>query len=193
MLSDENNPTIDFRPLITVLDGQITSALKTLPTILGRNFSSSQTLSATETLLYTKSVRGIQRPVERAMSRALTLGLLLEGVQGMVRFEFLPIELRPTTELENQFSMRQARVRELHSEGWITDEQAAEILTGTAQLCKNLSVESGTGYFAGAKDAAEDVQAGDSDQGTGANPRARERTGGGRAPRGQNLISLKRR
>lgn len=194
ILSDENNPTIDFRPLIEVLSQLITSSLKTLPTIMGYKFSSSQTIAATETLLYTKGVRGIQRPVERAVSRMLTLALLLEGTQGVVKFKFMPIELRPETELENQRAMKQARILELHSEGWISDEEAAEELTGESVLPPSLAVKSGDLRRGdSARQEAEEVQEGDSDSGTGSDPRARERSGGRRAPRGQNALTLIRR
>lgn len=194
ILSDENNPTMDFRPLVEVLSQLITSALKTLPTILGYKFSSSQTVAATETLLYTKSAQGIQKPVERAMSRTLTLALLLEGTQGIVRFEFLPIELRPETELENQRAMKQSRILELHSEGWISDEEAAEEITGDSVLPPSLAVESGDLRRGNsAKVEAQNIQEGDTDQGTGADPRARERTGARRAPRGQNTVIPLRR
>lgn len=186
MLESGSNPTVDFRPLIQAIDQLVITAMKTLPTILGRNFSSSQTLSATETLLYTKSVAGLQRLVERAMSRMFTLALLLEGSQGVVQFKFNPVELRPLSELENQWAMRQARVLELLSLGFVTDEDAAQQLTGSPTLPPTYTPLSGTGFYGGsAKNGADDTQAGDTDSGTGADPRAAERTGGGRAPRGQ--------
>jgi len=187
MLEAGKNPTVDFRPLVQVLDQQIVSALKSLPTILGRSFSSSQTLSATESLLYIKGAMGVQKPVARALSRLLTMALWLEGVQGFVRFKWKAIELRPLSELETYRSLRQSRVYELLSYGNITDEEAQEELTGSPYLPDGYVNLSGTRFRD--KDMGmgdRDRVAAEDEEGTGNDPRARERTGGGRSPRGDS-------
>jgi hypothetical protein len=183
MLETGKNPTIDFRPLIQVIDQQIVSALKSLPTILGRSFSSSQTLSATESLLYIKGAQGIQRPAAKALSRLLTMALWLEGVQGLVKVKWNDIELRPLSELETHRSIKQSRILELLSLGFITDEEAQEELTGSPYLPDGHVPKSGTGFRD--KDTGRDDRdtAGENGEGgSGGNPRARERTGGGRSP-----------
>lgn len=185
-IANKENPTIDFRPLIEVIDRQIIAALKSLPTILGRNFSASQTLSATESLMYTKSARRVQVPVEKMMSRILTLALLLEGRQGYVIFKYKPIELRPESELSQHRTMMADLYLKLLSYGFLTDTEAAELLTGTPTLPDTYQPLSGTRFYDNGLKAAvdrnvEDGQPIDS-------PRVREAEGEGRAPRGQNAL-----
>jgi hypothetical protein len=181
-IANKENPTIDFRPLIEVIDRQIIAALKSLPTILGRNFSSSQTLSATESLMYTKSARQVQEPVEKMMSRILTLALLLEGSQGYVLFKYRPIELRPESELSQHRTMEADLTLKLLSLGFYTDTEAAERLTGSPTLPAGFKPLSGTGFYeASLKGAADEAEKATTPPG-GKNPRADEKTGKGRKP-----------
>ena len=58
------------------------------------------------------------------MSRALTLAARLLGVDGFVKFSFMPINLRPEVELEAYKGTKQKRVFEALSFGLINDAQA---------------------------------------------------------------------
>lgn len=187
-IANKENPTIDFRPLIEVIDQQIISALKTLPTILGRQFSSSLTQSAVESVLFTKSARRVQSAVEKMLSRILTLALLMEGRQGYVLFKYKPIELRPESELSQHRTMMADLVLKLLSLGFITDTDAAEQLTGSPTLPPSFKPLSGTGFYdKNLKGAADDSTEDGKD---GENPRDKEKSGKGRAPRGQNSLSV---
>lgn len=58
------------------------------------------------------------------MSRILTLSVRLLGIQGYVKFEMDPIELRPESEREAYTMTKQQRILNLLSLGMYTDEQA---------------------------------------------------------------------
>ena len=92
--------------------------------------------------------RGIQRPVEEVMSRILTLAVRMYGVDTYVRFAFSPINLRPEDELEAFKTMHQARILEQLSEGFLTDEEAAQAL-GTGPRAPGAPPLSGTGFMRG--------------------------------------------
>jgi len=136
----------DYVPLLNALSGQHATSLKTSPSILGLRLSGSQSLSNTESLVFLKVARGIQKPVEEVMSRALTLATRLYGVDAYVKFKFDPINLRPEDELEAFKTMKMDRIFKLLSEGFITDEEAAQDL-GTGPRAPGAPALSGTGFM----------------------------------------------
>lgn len=138
----------DYVPLLNALSGQHATSLKTSPSILGLRLSGSQSLSNTESLVFLKVARGIQRPVEEVYSRVLTLATRLYGVDAYVKFEFESINLRPEDELEAFKTMQQERIFKLLSEGFITDEEAAHSL-GTGPRAPGAPPLSGTGFMRG--------------------------------------------
>ena len=118
----------DYKELLNALSGVLATSLKSHPSILGLRLSGSQSLSNTESLIFLKTARAAQVPVETFMSRALTLAARLYGADVYVKFRFTPIDIRPETELEAFKTMEQARILEQLSLGFITDEEAAELL-----------------------------------------------------------------
>ena len=125
MLSSQGEKA-DYTQLLEALNGLVASSLKSMPSALGlRIGKGSQSLSNTETLLYLKSVEALRKPVESLMSRALTMGARLTGEDVYVKFKFDPVELRPETELEAHYLMRQSRILDQLSLGFISDDEAA--------------------------------------------------------------------
>ena len=172
VLETKSNSTIDFRPLKEVIDQRIISGMKSLPTILGRQFGSSQTIGGVEALLYTKSVVSLQRVSEHLLSRVLTLALRLEGVAGTVAVKYKPVNLRPENELEAFKGLKQARILEQLSLGIITDEEAAIELTGNPYLPEGYVPLSGTGFYKNSSDPSKALNT--------RNPTAEESAGNGR-------------
>lgn len=117
---------LDYTPLLNVISGQYATSMKTPPSVLGlRLESGSQALGNVETLIFLKSAKAVQAPVEEVFSRALTLACRLFGADVYVRFQFDPLDLRPEIETEAFQTMRQQRLLELLSLGFLTDEQFA--------------------------------------------------------------------
>jgi hypothetical protein len=134
---------MDYKELLAALSGMLATSLKTHPSILGLRLAGSQSLSNTESLIYLKIAKAIQRPIEQLMSRAMTLAVRLYGSDSYVKFEFNEIDLRPDSELEAFKIMKQQRVLEQLSLGFITDEEAAEEL-GTGPRAPGAPPLSGT-------------------------------------------------
>ena len=172
VLEAKSNSTIDFRPLKEVIDQRIISGMKSLPTILGRQFGASQTLGGVEALLYAKSVTSLQAIAEQLLSRTLTLALRLEGKAGTVTVKYLPVNLRPENELEAFKGLKQARILEQLSLGFITDEEASIELTGDPYLPDGYELLSGTGFYKNSSDPAKTLAT--------RNPTAEEAVGNGR-------------
>lgn len=135
----------DYTQLLTAISGMLATSLKSHPSILGLRLEGSQSLSNTESMVFLKIAKGIQRPVEEVLSRALTLAVRLYGVDAYVKVKFNAINLRPEDELEAYRTMRQARILELLSLGLITDEQAAEDLQ-IGSLPEGYTLLSGTNF-----------------------------------------------
>lgn len=125
-----NGEKADYTALMNALSGNLATSLKTSPSILGLRINGSQSLSNTESLVFLKVAAALQKPVATVLSRAITLACRLYGVDVYVKFGFKPIHLRPELELEAFRTMEQARVIELLSLGFYTDDEASMILTG---------------------------------------------------------------
>lgn len=143
MLSDASSKS-DYTDLLESLNGLVATSLKSMPSVLGlRIGKGSQSLSNTETLLYIKQVEAARAPVEILMSRALTLAARLNGSDTYVKFKFNPIDLRPSNEIEAHKAIHQSRVLEQLSLGFITDDEASNLL-GTGFRDSGAPLLSGT-------------------------------------------------
>ena len=176
VLESKHNATVDFRPLKEVIDQRIISGLKSMPTILGRQFGSSQTIGGVEALLYSKSISSVQEVVATCLTRALTLCLRLEGHLGYVKVSYEPVNLKPENELETFRVLKQSRVLELLSLGFISDAEAAKELTGDPTLPKGFVPLSGTHFYEKKANVQDAAVAADSTR----NPTASEQAGRGR-------------
>lgn len=114
----------DYVPLMQQVSNMQATSLKAPPSILGIRSEGSQSLANSETLVYLKIAKAIQGPVSDLLSRALTLAVRLLGVQGYVKFEMDPIELRPDSEREAYKMTKQQRILSQLSLGMISDEHA---------------------------------------------------------------------
>ncbi len=123
-VKDIGGSKADYVPLLNQLNNSQATSLKAPPSILGIRSEGSQSLANSETLVYLKIAKAIQGPVIDLMSRVLTLSVRLLGVQGYVKFEMEPIELRPESEREAYKMTKQQRILNLLSLGIYTDQQA---------------------------------------------------------------------
>jgi hypothetical protein len=147
---------VDYTPLLNIISGLYATSMKTPPSAIGlRLESGSQALGNVESLIFLKSVKALQTPVEEILSRALTLSCRLLGHDVYVNFEFDPINLRPEEELEAFRTMNQTRVLELLSYGFISDEYAAHLLR-TGPRPSNAPELSGTMFTVSKSSGAED-------------------------------------
>ena len=138
-----------YTDLLESLSGLVASSLKSMPSVLGlRIGKGSQSMSNTETMMYLKSVETVRQPVESLMSRVLTLASRLQGEDVYAKFEFHPIDLRPTNEIEAHKAIKQSQILDKLSLGFLTDEEAALEL-GTNFRDSSLPPLSGTMFREG--------------------------------------------
>lgn len=147
----------EYEALQDMVNAKTATGTKAPPAVLGHG-AGSQNIASTETLLFLRYCEGVQNKINSIISRALTLGVRLMGVDAYVKFEFERIDLRPETELESFRAMKQSRILDQLSLGLITDEQASLALTG--QLPPPGAPKlSGTFFRKGAGGAEEDPAA----------------------------------
>jgi hypothetical protein len=152
---NNGNQSLDaeYKVLQGIANSKMATGAKALPSILGHG-SGSQNVSSSETLLFMKNATGAQMKLNEIYSKAFTLAARLFGEDVYVEFAYAPIDLRPETELESFRSMRQSRILEQLSLGFLTDDEASLELTGqlTPAGFKPLS---GTQFFNPPKAEAE--------------------------------------
>ena len=167
----------DYKDLLNTLSGILATSLKSHPSILGLRISGSQSLSNTESLIFLKIAAAIQKPVEKLLSRALTLAVRLYGMDAYVRFRFKDIDIRPESELEAFKLMRQDRILEQLSLGLITDDEAAELLeTGVRPV--GAPTLSGTFFHENRSNLADKVSPNQDPQGRALQPDTPNKGGG---------------
>ena len=130
------------------INGQISSGVKTLPSLLGRG--AYATSSSIEAMVYTQNITSLQGKLNQLYSRALTLALRLMNYDVIVDFKYVTPELRPDSELEAFKALKQSRILEQLSLGLISDEEASLMLTGDLPS-GNYTELSGTGFRDGTK------------------------------------------
>jgi hypothetical protein len=128
---NNGNVTLDkeYSTLQEMINAKLATGTKAPPAVLGHG-SGSQNIASTETMLFIRYCEGIQNHINSLLSRALTLAVRLLGFDVFVEFAFERIDLRPDSELEAFRAMKQSRVLEQLSYGFITDEDAGLMLTG---------------------------------------------------------------
>jgi hypothetical protein len=128
---------IDPEALMTVIDNQIMAGLKTLSTIMGRRSSgNTESFAKLEIKLYMAGVKAVQDVVSRIISRALTIMLNMNGKQGIVQFEFEPIEIRTELEQEQFNQIKLQNIAYKRDQGWIDQDMASIEAVGTPSVAE---------------------------------------------------------
>ena len=142
---------MDVESIIKVLNSQNQAALKTVATIIGRGESGVNTASV-EARVFSMSADSLNGPIADMFSDMMTLAMRLTGYEGFVTCVFDKAELRPETELEPQYLMRQSRLQNDLSLGLITDDEYHMEMYGRTRPVSAPLLQ-GTGFFAPARHA----------------------------------------
>lgn len=127
-----------------LMNAKVASGLHTMPAMLGRGENS--TSSSTEAMAYLRAVEGEQEKLNSMFSSLLTVGTRLLGHDVFVKFTYADPELRPKSELESFRTMKQSRIMEQLNYGFISDEEASILLTGSLPS-GNFTSLSGTRFY----------------------------------------------
>ena len=127
-----------------VLNAKLVAGSRALPVTLG--FAGTSGASSAESLLWLKHCNGYRLKLNELYSRAFTIAVRLMGIDGYVEFEYAEPNLKPADELEAFETMKQSRILQQLSLGFITDDEAGIRLTGTLPPA-GFKPLSGTGFM----------------------------------------------
>lgn len=121
MINDKNpGGSLQIAEVIDTLNAQNQAAMKVVSAVLGRGSSGVNTASV-EAKVFADNASELNKPVDYLLSELFTLALRMTGFDGKAVMYSREVELRSATELENQLTMRQARLLEQLSLGIIDD------------------------------------------------------------------------
>jgi len=143
-----SNASLDVSGIIGILNSINQSALKTMATVIGRGTGSGVNTATVEARIFTMMADEINKPIADIFSAMFTLALRLQGSQSYVHCYFEKAEMRPLTELEAQYAIKQARYLELLSHGVITDDEFHLQMFGRFRPDSAPEL-SGTGFYEG--------------------------------------------
>jgi hypothetical protein len=112
-----------------VLNAKLVAGSRALPVTLG--FSGTSGASSAESLLFLKHCNGYRQKLNEIYSRAFTVAIRIMGIDGYVEAEYGEPNLKPADELEAFDTMKQSRILQLLSLGFISDDEASIRLTGS--------------------------------------------------------------
>ena len=146
MINDKNpGGSLQISEVIETLNGQNQAAMKVVGSVLGRGSSGVNTASV-EAMVFAKNASELNKPIDYLLSEIFTLALRMSGFDGKAIMYSREVELRTATELENQLTMRQARLLEQLSLGIIDD--ITYYLEMWGKVPANPSALSGTNFQA---------------------------------------------
>jgi hypothetical protein len=131
---NDKNPSagIQIQGVIDVLNAQNQAALKVMPAVVGK--ANNGQVASTEARLFALSADALNRAVAGIFTKAFTLAARLAGYTGRIEVFFPPVELRPTMELEPQWTMKASRLRQDLSDGVISDMEYTMQMYGRPPL-----------------------------------------------------------
>lgn len=122
LYTSSNRHDAEIQAFQGVINSKVATGTQTLQSILGMDAGSSN-IANTQSLLFVKTVEGaVQAKLNEIFSRALTLAARLLGYDVVVNFAFAPVDLRPESELEAFYAMKQSRLHSDLSLGLISTE-----------------------------------------------------------------------
>jgi len=122
---ENRNTKAEYTPLLKVLGNFASTGLKTPASILGLRIEGSQSLSNAETATFTRQISSIQAPINRVLSRALTLAVRLYGMDVYCEFAMGEPDMRSENESAAFHTMKQNMILQQLSLGLLSDEEAA--------------------------------------------------------------------
>lgn len=104
----ESKGNFDPKPILSMLDAEAISSLKTPPSTVGKGGATrtGEGLAGAELVVYRRTVKALRNLVENLYSRAFTFALRMGGYQGYVKHRLKEFSLRPPEESAQFDSIR---------------------------------------------------------------------------------------
>lgn len=121
----------DVKALMQVIRSQIISGLKQLPVLMGEHVGDTETYSTVEMRIFAASINAFRQPVGDLLAWALGVSLRLMGRPATIEPLWAPIELHDRGKVAVAVAQEQANAAYARDQGWLTDDQASIMITGS--------------------------------------------------------------
>ncbi|MCO5181133.1 MAG: hypothetical protein M9896_13920 [Candidatus Promineofilum sp.] len=118
--------------LIRAIERMAIRGLKTMPLLMGSNEAVSETHANRQWEIHVAGIKALQHLAEQLIEHLLTTALQMQGLRAVVEFRFA--ELRASEQLRDAQTeaMRIENAKGKYLAGWISQEEAAQEVTGHA-------------------------------------------------------------
>lgn len=120
--------------MIESLERMMIRALKTIPFLMASRQSTTERQSDKEWEAYTLSIDIVQRKLKYLLENLFSLALEVQGIQAEVCFEFAETGSFDALRDEEVIALQIANAVAMRDEGWITQDEASERVTGSAAV-----------------------------------------------------------
>ncbi|HDR7203966.1 TPA: hypothetical protein QCW56_002519 [Bacillus cereus] len=122
--------SMDVTKVIDVINQRVTTALKQLPILLGRNEGTTETHGTIQWQIYVAGIENMQRGIKRLLERAYNVALQVHGKQSKARLTFNSIRVNDREKEANAEKIETETKQAQVSAGWIDNNEAAQHMVG---------------------------------------------------------------
>ncbi|MCU5095036.1 phage head morphogenesis protein [Bacillus wiedmannii] len=122
--------SMDITKVIDVINQRVTTALKQLPILLGRNEGTTETHGTIQWQIYVAGIENMQRGIKRLLERAYNVALQVHGKQSKARLTFNSIRVNDREKEANAENIETMTKQAQVLAGWIDNNEAAHHMVG---------------------------------------------------------------
>lgn len=122
--------SMDITKVIDVINQRVTTALKQLPILLGRNEGTTETHGTIQWQIYVAGIENMQRGIKRLLERAYNVALQVHGKQSKARLTFNSIRVNDREKEANAENIETMTKQAQVMAGWIDNNEAAQHMVG---------------------------------------------------------------
>lgn len=122
--------SMDITKVIDVINQRVTTALKQLPILLGRNEGTTETHGTIQWQIYVAGIENMQRGIKRLLERAYNVALQVHGKQSKARITFNSIRVNDREKEANAENIETMTKQSQVMAGWIDNNEAAQHMVG---------------------------------------------------------------
>lgn len=121
-----------FVALIEALERMIVRGLKALPLALGHHDGSTETYANRAWEIHTATIKSVQQLAETMLQDLFTVALEAQGVVATVEVKFAELRASEMLRDEQTRAMQIGNAAAMYDRGWISQDEAAMLVTGEA-------------------------------------------------------------
>lgn len=118
--------------IISALEGMLIRALKTMPLLFGVNEAATETHANRQWEIHVAGIKSLQHLTENLLEYMFGQAIRAQGLRTEVKFRFAELRASEMLRDAQTETLQIANAREKYDAGWISQDEAAEEVTGHA-------------------------------------------------------------